>query len=130
VNPPVWIEKSALLFVHAQVLSEHGGREGIRDEGLLDSALTRPKNLHFCDHVTDLSAPAACYAMAIVRNHPFIDGNKRVAFVALALFLALNGLGLAAEQVDAYHQINGAAAGSVDEQQLGKWIKQNIVKEK
>jgi death-on-curing protein len=125
VSEPVWIDKLTLLFDHAKLLAEHGSREGIRDEGLLDSALARPRNLHAYEGVVDLNRLAACYCIGIVRNHPFVDGNKRVAFVALALFLSLNGFQLKADQVDAVRQIYRAAAGELSEIELAEWVRQN-----
>lgn len=116
-----------MLFVHAIGLAEHGGLEGVRDEGLLDSALARPRNLYAYDGVEDVSKLAAACAVAIARNHPFVDGNKRTAFVALALFLALNGLRLRADQVDAVRMLSGVAAGEVQEDELAAWVRQNAI---
>ena len=124
------MDKQAILFVHAVVLAEHGGSEGLRDEGLLESALARPKNLFAYEEIEDLAGLAACYAVGIVRNHPFVDGNKRVGFVALALFLALNGLRLRADQVDAFRQIYSVASGVIDETQLALWVRQNVASAK
>ena len=118
------------MFAHAAGLAEHGGPEGLRDSGLLESALARPKNLFLYETEVELSRLAASYALGIVRNHPFVDGNKRVAFIAMALFLALNGLRLKADQVDAYRQIYRAAAGELTEEQLSSWIDANTVKHK
>jgi death-on-curing protein len=126
VKEPVWIDKLTILFVQAAVLAEHGGSEGLRDEGWLESALARPKNLFSYEETEDLTRLAACYAFGIVRNHPFVDGNKRVGFVALALFLALNDLRLRADQVDAFRQIYGVASGDIDEKQLALWVRQNV----
>jgi death on curing protein len=127
VSEPVWINKLAMLFVHAEGLAEHGGLEGVRDEGLLESALARPRNLHEYEGVEDISRLAAAYAVAIARNHPFVDGNKRTAFVAVALFLALNGFRLKADQVDAVRMISGVAAGEIREDELAAWVQQNSV---
>ena len=127
MKEPVWIDKLALVFAHSEVLAEHGGAEGLRDEGLLDSALARPRNLFAYEGVADLATLAASYAMGIVRNHPFVDGNKRAAFIALALFLALNGSRLRADQADAFRVIYGAAAGELSEDQLGFWVQKNTI---
>jgi death-on-curing protein len=116
-----------MLFVHAENLAEHGGLEGVRDEGLLESALARPRNLHAYEGMEDVSKLAAAYAVAIARNHPFVDGNKRTAFVAMALFLALNGFRLKADQVDAVRMITAVAAGEVQQDELTTWIRQNAV---
>ena len=91
-----WIGKTALMLLQAESLAEHGGLEGIRDEGLLESALARPINLNIYEGETDPARLAAAYAAGIVRNHPFADGNKRVAFLAIGLFLGLNGWRLTA----------------------------------
>lgn len=127
MKEPVWIEKLAIVFAQAEVLAEHGGAEGLRDDGLLESALARPKNLFVYEGVEDLARLAASYAIAIVRNHPFADGNKRTALIALALFLALNGLRLQADQADAFHQIYGAASGEISEERLTLWVQQNAI---
>jgi death on curing protein len=127
VNDPIWIEKTALLLLHAAALAEHGGPEGLRDDGLLESALARPKNLHAYEGVVDLPRLAACYAVGIARNHPFVDGNKRAAFISMAAFLRLNGLRLAADQVDAVRTMEDVAAGEITEDQLATWILANTV---
>jgi death on curing protein len=127
MSEPVWIDKLVISFAHAEALAEHGGAEGVRDEGLLESALARPKNVFAYEGTKDLARLAAVYAVGIVRNHPFVDGNKRVAFIALALFLALNGMRLRADQVDAFHQIYRAASGEITEEQLSRWVQENAV---
>jgi death-on-curing protein len=127
VKEPVWVEKQTVLLAQAELLAEHGGAEGLRDEGLLESALARPKNLFACGEVADLSILAASYAVGIVRNHPFVDGNKRAGFVAMALFLALSGARLRAEQADAFRAINGVASGEISEDELASWIRRNSV---
>jgi death on curing protein len=128
VSEPVWIDKLAMLLAHAEVLAEHGGLEGLRDEGLLESALARPRNLFGYEGVQDMPRLAASYATGLVRNHPFLDGNKRTAFVALALFLALNGLRLEADQTDAFRTIDGLASGRISEDQLSIWIQQHAIR--
>jgi death-on-curing protein len=128
VKEPVWLDKLAILFVQAEVLAEHGGAEGLRDEGLLESALARPRNLFAYEGIEDLAKLAASYVLGIVRNHPFVDGNKRAAFVAAALFLALNGLRLGADQADAFRQIYGVASNELSEDELASWLRQNAVK--
>jgi death-on-curing protein len=130
VTEPVWIDKLAILFAQAEVLAEHGGAEGVRDEGLLESALARPRNLFAYEGIEDVSKLAASYAVGIARNHPFVDGNKRVAFIAMALFLALNGVRLKADQADAFRQIYGVASGEISEERLAVWVRQNTGKPK
>ena len=122
MSEPVWVDQTTLVLLHAAALAEHGGMEGVRDQGLLESALARPKNLFADEGVQSLSQLAAAYAVGISRNHPFIDGNKRAAFVAMALFLARNGHRLRAEQVDATRTMFRLAAGEIGEEELAAWI--------
>lgn len=93
MTEPVWLEKTALLLAYAEALIRTGGLAGLRDEGLLESALARPRNLFAYEGVTDVRRLAVSYGVGILRNHPFADGNKRAAFLALAMFLNLNGFG-------------------------------------
>jgi death-on-curing protein len=122
-----WIDKNLLLLLHDESLSEHGGLSGMRDEGLLDSALARPQNLAAYKE-TDIAALAAAYCFGIAKNHPFVDGNKRAAFLAAGLFLLLNGTKLTASQADATHAVLGVAAGEISEAQFAEWIRQNCAK--
>jgi death-on-curing protein len=118
----VWIDPSVILAVHDEQVAEHGGSAGLRDRGLLESALARPLNLAVCgkpDHA-DL---AACYGVGIAKNHPFVDGNKRTAFVAVELFLALNGWKLSASDADAVLAMLAVAAGKIDETGFAEWIR-------
>jgi death-on-curing protein len=123
---PKWIDKRALLLLHEESLTAFGGARGMRDEGLLDSALDRARNQHLYEQSTDLPALAAAYGFGIAKNHPFVDGNKRAAFLGLGLFLAINGKRLQAEQVDAIRTILALAAGGLDEKQLADWIRANL----
>ena len=118
---PRWVDKQALLLLHGESLAIHGGLSGLRDEGLLDSALARPLNLlaYGSPNLFDL---AAAYGVGLAQNHPFNDGNKRAAFLALGLFLALNGLRLTASQVDATRTMLAVAAGDQDEAALSAWL--------
>jgi death-on-curing protein len=127
VSEPAWIKKAALPQAHALVLAEYGGLEGIRDEGLLDSALARPKNLYAYESVEDIWRLGVSYAVGILRNHPFFDGNKRVAFVALNVFLNLNGLRLKVDPLEAGHTFFTAAAGEMSEEDLGAWVLKHII---
>ena len=120
----VWIDSSVILAVHDEQIAEHGGSARIRDRGLLDSALVRPLNLDACgkpDHA-DL---AACYGVGIAKNHPFVDGNKRTAFVALELFLTLNGWKLSASDADAVIAMLAVADGKIDETGFAEWIRRH-----
>jgi death-on-curing protein len=104
-----------------------GGARGMRDEGLLDSALTRPVNKFHYDQVDDLATLAAAYGFGIAKNHAFVDGNKRAPFLSIGLFLAINGARLQADQVEAIRTILALAAGELDEASLVKWIAANLV---
>jgi death-on-curing protein len=126
MDEPEWVLKSVVLALHDEQLAEHGGRVGLRDEGLLDSALARPKNAFAFAAETDLATLAAAYAIAIAKNHPFIDGNKRVSNVVTFMFLALNGRNL---QADASEQVRvwlAIANGSMSEEQVADWIRNHM----
>ncbi len=123
-----WVSKRALLLLHDESLAEHGGASGLRDAGLLDSALLRPQNLlAYADPATppDFAALAASYTVGLAKNHPFVDGNKRAAFLATGLFLYLNGYRLTASQADATLTMLGAAAGEVGEEEFAAWLRRN-----
>ena len=121
----VWIDPDALLAAHDEQLSEHGGASGLRDRGLFESALARPKNL-VAYGTPDAAALAAAYGFGLAKNHAFIDGNKRVALVALETFLVLNGFSLVADDGQAVMVILSLAAGSFSEDDLAGWIRRNI----
>jgi death-on-curing protein len=123
---PKWIDKRALLLLHEESLAMFGGARGMRDEGLLDSALARPANQFLYEKADSLPALAAAYGFGIAKNHAFVDGNKRAAFMAIGLFLAINGRRLRADQVDAIQTILALAAGNLDEAGLAKWIDANL----
>lgn len=121
-----WISKSALLLLHGESLAEHGGGAGLRDEGLLDSALGRPLNLvAYADPAQppDVAALAASYTIGLAKNHPFVDGNKRAAFLATGLFLYLNGYRLDTSQADATMTMLAAAAGDATEDEFAAWVR-------
>ena len=122
---PLWIEKQAIISLHDRSLALHGGPSGIRDEGLLESALQRPINRFFYEDETDLMVLAATYAVGVASNHPFVDGNKRAAYAALILFLALNGHPLKADKVDATTTMLAVAAGDMDIDTLAVWLRDN-----
>jgi death-on-curing protein len=122
---PRWLDKQALLLLHQESLATFGGASGLRDAGLLDSALYRPRNLHERDGVSDLSALAAAYAYGLSRNHPFVDGNKRTAFLAIGVLLAINGRRLTASPVEAVVAMTALAAGELDEPSLAAWIRRH-----
>lgn len=122
---PIWINKKALLLLHEYSLATFGGLRGLRDEGLLESALARAQNLYAYKPRTTLTHLAAATAFGLARNHPFNDGNKRAAFLSIGLFLGLNGLRLTADKVDATHSIIALADGTLDENALAAWIEAN-----
>ncbi len=117
-----WIDKRALLLLHPDSLAEHGGAAGLRDEGLLDSALARPLNPAAYGE-PDLAALAASYGLGLAKNHAFVDGNKRAAFLSVGLFLALNGQRLKAQQADAVLTMLAVASGTLDEAGFADWIR-------
>jgi len=121
-EPWRWIGRPALLLLHDESLAEHGGASGIRDEGLLDSALARPRNL-LSYGSPDLAELAASYGVGLAKNHAFVDGKKRAAFLAVGLFLAINGQRLVSTQVDATLTMLAVAEGSLDEPGFAAWIR-------
>ena len=121
-----WITKSALLLLHDESLATHGGGAGLRDEGLLDSALARPLNLVAyadADAPPDVAALAASYTIGLAKNHPFVDGNKRAAFLATGLFLYLNGYRLEATQAEATLTMLMVATGDISEDAFADWLR-------
>lgn len=121
MNEPIWVHPTAIRQIHRQQLEQFGGLTGIRDEGMLESALSKPLNLWLYGSPT-LFDLAASYAYGIAMNHPFVDGNKRTAFVASALFLALNGIRLTADEVGAAETFLALAAGELSESELSDWF--------
>ena len=119
-----WISKQALLLLHAESLAEHGGGQGLRDDGLLNSALARPLNLAAYGE-PDFAALAASYGVGVAKNHPFIDGNKRAALLATGRFLHLNGWRLTASQADTTLTMLGVAAGDLGEDDFAAWLRQH-----
>ncbi|MEA2860523.1 MAG: death on curing protein [Methylobacteriaceae bacterium] len=126
MDEPEWVLKSVVLALHDEQLAEHGGRVGVRDEGLLESALARPQNVFAFGGQTDLPALAAAYAVGIAKNHAFIDGNKRVSNVVTFMFLALNGRNLQADAAEQLRVWLAIADGSMSEEQVADWIRNRI----
>ena len=124
MKEPVWVRRDVVLAFHEQLLAEHGGSAGIRDEGMMDSALGRPENL-FAHGKPTLFDLAAAYAFGLVKNHPFIDGNKRIGFATAALFLDLNGQHFTAPEVEAVLNTLALAAGKMREAACAGWMKAN-----
>ena len=121
MSEPVWIDLEVVLAIHDEQLAEHGGQPGVRDRGLLESAITRPRN-QFAYGEQSLSRLAASYAFGISRNHPFLDGNKRTSLVVAELFLALNGSDLTATDTECVTTFLQLAAGDLTEEELADWI--------
>lgn len=126
MNEPAWITKPILLSVHGELLSRFGGLAGIRDEGLLDSALNRPLHLFNYGNPT-LFQMAASYSHGIVKNHPFLDGNKRTGFMAAYIFLGVNGWFLEAPEEEAVLETLSLAAGESSEEAYAAWLERNSV---
>ena len=122
----VWIQREVIVAIHEMQLAEHGGLEGVRDAGLLDSALGRPQNLAAYE-APDAAALAAAYGWGISRNHPFIDGNKRTGFVAAELFLRLNGQVLQADDASCVLTMLAVAAGDMPEEAFAAWLRAHSV---
>ena len=120
-----WIDRQLLVLLHDESLAMHGGASGLRDTGLLESALSRPLTLVACGN-PDLAALAASYASGLAQNHPFVDGNTRSAFLSAGLFLGLNGHRLTASQAEATVAMAGLAAGEFDETTFAAWLRDRI----
>jgi death-on-curing protein len=126
VKTPKWVDRRALILLHGETLAEHGGLPGMRDNGALDASLARPRHLHAYEPESDLPRLAAAYGFGLVCNHPFNDGNKRAGFLAIGLFLALNGRELTAEPLEAIAIILRLAEAKMTELELASWIRQNV----
>jgi death-on-curing protein len=126
MQEPLWMEAADAVIAHDLELAAHGGSTGVRDAGLLESALARPQNiLAYAESAPSLAALAAAYAFGISSNHPFVDGNKRTALLVSFAFLDVNGLEVTASQEDAFLTILGLAAGEISEDQLTLWFERN-----
>lgn len=123
----IWLLQETIIAIHHRQISEHGGSEGLRDEGSLSSAVARPENLLANgEPPPDLASLAAAYAYGIARDHPFVDGNKRTALVAARTFLILNGVDLDATQDDKFLTFLNLAGGVISEEELADWIRKRI----
>lgn len=123
-----WVPEAAVRAMHAELIAEHGGRDGLRDAGLLSSALARPRNKRAYGASSSIFELAAAYGVAIARNHPFVDGNKRIALAVVYVFLERNGYRLEAPEVDAVEAMLAIAARKWTEKELSAWIKKNSVR--
>jgi death-on-curing protein len=127
VAEPIWIREDVVFAIHRRQVIEHGGVQGVRDKNLLLSALARPRNLlAYSDQKPDIAALAASYAFGIARNHPFIDGNKRVALVVCRTFLKVNGCELVASQEEKYVTFLRLAEGRLSEEELAEWLRERL----
>lgn len=122
MSEPEWIEYDVVLAIQEAQIAEHGGPTGVRDQALLESALARPRNLFAYSPGAPLYQLAAAYAFGIARNHAFVDGNKRVAWIVCALFLELNGVEVVVEQTEVVQMVVQLAAGQISEQQFARWL--------
>jgi death on curing protein len=127
VEEPLWLSRPTVEALHAAQIREHGGQPGIRDEGLLESALARPVNVWGYDAGVDLAALAAEYGYGLAKNHAFLDGNKRIAFVAANVFLLLNGFEIDAKEPETVHIMLGVADGSLARDEFAVWIRSRLV---
>jgi death on curing protein len=125
MTEPIWLSVELVIAFHEEQLAEFGGPAGIRDRGMLESALGRPINKYAYGE-TDVAALAAAYAFGIARNHDFVDGNKRAALLAIVTFLGLNGIDWIVDQAEAVVIVQSLAAGEVDEDGLTRWIRDNL----
>jgi death-on-curing protein len=129
MDDPIWISETLAMAIHRRQLAEHGGLDGVRDPGLLQSALARPRHLFaYTDPTPGLPALAASYAYGIARNHPFIDGNKRTAAVVCETFLELNGMSIEATDMELYPIFLDLAAGAISEEELAEWLVEHSVR--
>jgi death-on-curing protein len=122
MSDPVWVLPEVVIAVHKMLLAEHGGLSGMRDPDLLDSALARPKQRAVCESNVSLFELASSYSFGLVRNHPFVDGNKRIAFTIATVFLELNGFTLNAPEPEAVLMYEQLAASAIDERVLSQWL--------
>jgi death on curing protein len=124
-----WINIDRVLAIHSRQIAEHGGSDGVRDVGLLESALARPQNVNAYEPECDIARLAAAYAFGIVKNHPFIDGNKRTGYVAMETFIIKNGHSLTATPADKYLTILKLAEGTLTEDELAAWLRERVTTE-
>ena len=122
---PEWLSRDVVLTIHSEQIALYGGASGVRDESLLDAALARPKNLRAYGSASLVELGAAAYAVGIVRNHPFVDGNKRTAFLAMYTFLVRNGLEMIATEAEVATAMLELAGGSIDESSFARWLREH-----
>jgi death-on-curing protein len=125
---PVWLTRTVVDAIHHDQIREHGGRPGVRDENVLESALARPRQKWHYAGPADVPSLGAAYAFAFARNHPYFDGNKRIGFLAMVTFLGLNGHDFEASDAEVVAEIVALADGSVTEDELASWVRQHVTK--
>lgn len=126
-SEPRWLTKSHILYIHSQQIEEHGGDDGVRDESLLDSALSRPRNTYEYAEEASLPELAADYAFGVTRNHPFVDGNKRTSLLAAFIFLEINGLTLDVDEMEAADRVIALSSSEIDRDSFATWLANNVV---
>ena len=127
MTEPIWINLRVIKAFHDRQIKEHGGLPGLRDEGLLSSALSRPENAYqYSNPKPDVAELAAAYGFGLSKNHPFNDANKRTALIAMRLFLKLNGYDLTASPEDKYRMIIRVAASDISEDELAQWLRKHV----
>ena len=128
MREPVWVPRRVVEAVHLDQLREHGGLPGLRDKGLLDAALARPRQKWEYLKEPGIALLAAAYTFALLKNHPFMDGNKRIAFLTMVVFLGLNHWSFAASEAEVVSVIRDVAAGKMTEEELASWINSHITR--
>ncbi len=126
MSEPIWLKRVWVDAIHFQQLQRFGGLYGVRDEGVIESALARPRNRWVYDNVTDIATLAAAYGFGLARGHGYVDGNKRVGFVAMAVFLDLHGWSLEAPEPEVVRVMLAAASGELSEASLASWVRRHI----
>jgi len=126
VAEPRWLERAVVDAMYADQLQQHGGRPGVRDENALESALARPRNKWAYDHKADLALLAAAYGYGLSRNHPYTDGNKRIAFLAMYVFLGMNGHELDASEAEVVAVMRAVADHRCSEGELAEWVREHV----
>lgn len=125
-SDPRWLTRFVVERIHERQLQEHGGEAGLRDDSLVESAQARPKNAYVYRDTADLCTLAAEYTFGISRNHPFVDGNKRTAFLAAYVFLELNGLVVSADETAVFAVVTAISAGDIDAEEFGRWLRGHV----
>ena len=126
MKSPIWLDRLIVEAIHFDQLRLHGGLPGIRDDNALESALARPQNRRLYDSTSDLAAVAAAYGYGLVTSHPFTDGNKRVGFLAMYVFLGLNGLEIEADEIEVVDLMVAVADGRNSEEKLAAWLREHV----